>query len=143
MAISRNALLAIGLGTFATALMLASGPVGAAFGVALFSSLLVAAALTATVHFTPWSSFHLRPSIWPSHSLFGGFHRPLFSRHFSPAPSHSRTFFPGGVNKGYTPSYSAHRSAFTGGGFSAAPRPAAPSFGATHTRSFVPGGLRR
>ncbi len=124
--------------------MLASGPVGAAFGVALFTSLLVAAALTATVHFTPWSSFHLRPTIWPSHSLFGGFHRPLFSRHF--APSHSSTFVPGGVQRGFTPGYnaaSAHRNAFTGGGFSAASRPAAPSFGGTHTRSFVPGGLRR
>lgn len=140
MAISRTALLTLGLGTFGAALMLASGPLGAAFGVALFTSLLIAAALTATVHLTPWSSFHLRPSIWPSHNLFGGLglHRPLFSRHF--APSHTSTFVPGGVNRSFTPSYNAastHRNTFTGGGFSAAPRPA-PSFGASHTRTFIP-----
>lgn len=153
MAISRTTLAGIGLATFGASLLLASGPLGVAFGLACLYSVLAAATFASLIHLAAgsnvtvgfWPSIY-RPftGLWPTHSrtfVPGGIHRPTHTSTFVPggvrtptAPSHTRTFVPGGAARTFTPARThaaapSHTRTFV---------PSAPSFAPTHTRTFIP-----
>lgn len=146
MAISNNALASIGLAAFATSMLMASGPFGFAFGVALLYSSLIALSLAALIYVAsqPNNSVSVSTSVNPpthTSTFVAASSRPSHSRTFIPAvpavapivptPLHTRSFVPGGVS-GARPL--------------AVPTtipPRMPAAATSHTKTFVPGGVAR
>jgi hypothetical protein len=168
MALSRNTVLGIGFGIFGASLIMASGPIGVAFGAALLYSALLAATITAMLHLatlTPSNSTVVvgRPaptvSFWPSffHRPFAGvtsFFRPAHPTttvrtatprgHVPPATrTHTQSFHPAGSTAGAPRTSTTTSRGFTPSYGSTSRSPSfshsfTPSVGSSHTRTFVP-----